>query len=40
MVSNDIYEKFLLKHDRRLADAFGQFGIHHCGESMGTRGGW
>ena len=34
MVSNDIYEKFLLKHDRRLADAFGHFGIHHCGKSM------
>ena len=34
MVSNDIYEKFLLKHDQKLADAFGHFGIHHCGKSM------
>ena len=32
--ANDIYAHFLLTHDRRLADAFGQFGIHHCGKSM------
>lgn len=34
MVSNDLYEKFLLKYDQQLADAFGNFGIHHCGKSM------
>lgn len=34
MVSNEIYEKFLLKYDQRLADAFGGFGIHHCGKTM------
>lgn len=34
MVSNEIYEKFLLKHDQKLADAFGAFGIHHCGKTM------
>lgn len=34
MVSNDLYEEFLLKYDQQLADAFGSFGIHHCGQSM------
>lgn len=34
MISNDLYEKFLLKYDQELADAFGNFGIHHCGKSM------
>lgn len=34
MISNDLYEEFLLKHDQRLADAFGSFGIHHCGQTM------
>ncbi|MCQ2394500.1 MAG: hypothetical protein MJ249_09455 [Kiritimatiellae bacterium] len=34
MVSNKIYEKFLLEHDQRLAQAFPNFGIHHCGKTM------
>ena len=34
MVSNACYEEFLLPHDRRLAEAFPCFGIHHCGKSM------
>lgn len=34
MVSDELYEKFLLKYDQQLADAFGNFGIHHCGRSM------
>lgn len=34
MISNDIYEKFLLEHDRILGQHFPPFGIHHCGKSM------
>lgn len=34
MVSNALYEEFLLKYDQQLADAFGSFGIHHCGQTM------
>lgn len=34
MISNELYEKFLLKHDKRLADVLGSFGVHHCGGSM------
>lgn len=34
MISNDLYERFLLRHDQRLADEFGCFGVHHCGQSM------
>lgn len=34
MVSQDIYEEFLLEYDNRLADAFTDFGIHHCGKTM------
>ena len=34
MVSNAQYEEFLLQWDQKLADAFGSFGIHHCGQSM------
>lgn len=34
MVSQNIYEKFLLKYDNRLADEFPDFGIHHCGRTM------
>ena len=34
MVSNDLYEKFLLKYDQQLADTFKCFGIHHCGQTM------
>lgn len=34
MISNDLYEEFLLKHDQRLANEFGSFGIHHCGQTM------
>lgn len=34
MVSQRIYEEFLLEYDTRLAEAFPDFGIHHCGKSM------
>ncbi|MBO5197589.1 MAG: hypothetical protein J6B85_03600 [Lachnospiraceae bacterium] len=34
MISNSLYEEFLLPYDQKLADAFGQFGIHHCGATM------
>ncbi|MDD3338678.1 MAG: uroporphyrinogen decarboxylase family protein [Lachnospiraceae bacterium] len=34
MVSNELYEEFLLKYDTRLSHAFGCFGIHHCGQTM------
>ncbi len=34
MVSNTIYEDFLLEYDRQLAEAFPHFAIHHCGRSM------
>lgn len=34
MVSNDLYEKFLLRCDQQLADAFKPFAVHHCGRTM------
>lgn len=34
MISNDLYERFLLKWDQEMADVFGAFGVHHCGKSM------
>lgn len=34
MVSQDTYEEFLLEYDNRLAEAFPDFGIHHCGKTM------
>lgn len=34
MVSNQIYEDFLLDYDTQLANVFTNFGIHHCGKSM------
>lgn len=34
MISNDLYTKFVLPLDQRLADTFGSFGIHHCGKTM------
>lgn len=34
MVSNDLYEEFLLPRDQTLAHAFPRFGIHHCGQTM------
>ncbi len=34
MISNELYETFLLKYDQMLADAFGHFGVHHCGKTM------
>ena len=34
MISNDLYEEFLLKYDQQLADNFPCFGIHHCGQTM------
>lgn len=34
MISNDLYEKYLLKFDQQLADEFNHFGVHHCGKTM------
>lgn len=34
MISNELYEEFLLPHDRLLASTFPHFGIHHCGQTM------
>ena len=34
MVSNQIYEEFLMPFDIELANTFTSFGIHHCGKSM------
>ncbi len=34
LISRDFYEEFLLPCDNRLADALGDFGIHHCGGHM------
>lgn len=34
MVSNDLYEEFLLPRDQILAKEFPQFGVHHCGQTM------
>lgn len=34
MISNDLYEKFLLKYDQQMADEFTHFGVHHCGKTM------
>lgn len=34
MISQDLYERFLLPWDLRLAGAFPRLGIHHCGRSM------
>jgi hypothetical protein len=34
MISEEIYEDFLLAADTRLAEEFRPFGIHHCGKSM------
>lgn len=34
MISNDLYEEFLLKYDNKLAESFKSFGIHHCGQTM------
>lgn len=34
MISNDLYEEFLLKYDNKLAEEFKCFGIHHCGQTM------
>ena len=34
MVSQAQYEEFLLAYDQKLAETFGNYGIHHCGQSM------
>lgn len=34
MISQEIYEDFLLQADTRLAEEFQPFGIHHCGKTM------
>lgn len=34
MISNKMYENFLLEYDTLLAEAFPIFGIHHCGNNM------
>jgi len=39
MVSPEIYEKFLLPFDKRLAKRLEPYGIHHCGERMEIKAG-
>lgn len=34
MVSADCFAEFLLPYELRLAQAFPQYGVHHCGASM------
>ena len=34
LVSQEIYEEFLLPYDILLAQEFSDFGVHHCGQSM------
>lgn len=34
MISNELYEDFLLAYDQKLANDFGCFGVHHCGKTM------
>jgi uroporphyrinogen-III decarboxylase len=34
MISNEMYETFVLPHDIELAKQFQPFGIHHCGDNM------
>ena len=34
MISNELYERFLLKYDQQLANTFKTFGVHHCGKTM------
>ncbi|AOT71268.1 uroporphyrinogen decarboxylase family protein [Geosporobacter ferrireducens] len=34
MISLDTYNTFLAEYDQLLAEAFGSFGIHHCGQTM------
>ena len=34
MISNAMYCEHLLRYDKRLAEAFPNFGIHHCGSNM------
>lgn len=34
MVSQELYERHLLPYDKRLAEAFAPFGVHHCGQTM------
>lgn len=34
MISNEMYEQFLLPMDQQLAETFSPFAIHHCGKSM------
>jgi hypothetical protein len=34
MISQDLYDEFLLPFDQQLASAFQPFGVHHCGKTM------
>ncbi len=36
MISNDIYEEFLLPSDISLSESLQPYGIHHCGNNMHT----
>jgi len=37
MVSPEIYEKYLLPFEKRLASSLAPYGIHHCGNRMETK---
>ena len=34
MISNELYEEFLLPHDIKLSENLQPYGIHHCGNNM------
>ena len=34
MISNDLYEEFLLPHEIELSQKLQPYGIHHCGDNM------
>ena len=36
MISNDMYEEFLLPHELELSQNLQPYGIHHCGDNMHT----
>jgi uroporphyrinogen-III decarboxylase len=36
MISNEMYEEFLLPYDIRLSEHLQPYGIHHCGNNMHT----
>jgi hypothetical protein len=40
MISNDIYEEFLLPYDNWLSERLQPYGVHHCGDNMHRLAGY